>query len=384
MGEPVPHRPAKRILLVSAEALFFTSHWMHFALAARERGYDVHVATPDGRGLDKILSSGLQWHRIVMRRGLNVLREVVSAPDLVFLYRRLRPDLIHHIAVKAVLYGTVAASMTRVPALLNAFPGLGYLFDDEQARSPMGRALRFGFSRSLRHPRMRVSFENDENRRVFVDRGWVRDEATVMIPGAGIDPLDYRPAGAEPAGPPLVVMAARLLFSKGATDFVDAARVLAGRGVRARFALIGEPDPDNPDTITTGQLEEWKKEGVVEIWGRRNDMPDVLREAAVFCLPTFYREGIPKVLMEAGATALPSVTTNTAGCRDIIVHEETGLLVEPRDVAGLAAALQRLIDDPALRRRLGLQARERVLAHFTAAHTTATTLRIYEELIGAP
>lgn len=379
----MPHSP-KRILYVASEATFFVSHWLPFALAASRRGYDVHVATPGGKNADVIVKTGLPWHEIVMRRRVSLWREAAAVPELVLLYRRLRPDLIHHIAVKGVLYGTIASRITGIPAIFNSFAGLGIAFNGQRSKSLLGRALSRAFSMTLRHPHMRVMFENNDNRDLLVQRGWLRREDTVIIPGAGVDINDYRPADVPPQGPPLVVMAARLLKSKGVLQFVEAARRVRASGVEGRFAVVGEPDPDNPDTITAAQLDEWRREGAVEVWGRRNDMPDVLRQASVYALPTFYLEGIPKALMEAGATGIPSVTTDTPGCRDIIVHGRTGLIVPPRDVDALASAFRTLLQDASLRERLGRQARERVVAEFSVERTSAAVLANYQDLIGTP
>lgn len=370
-----------RVLFVAAEAAFFVTHRLPLALAAREHGYDVHVATPDGRLREVIDRHGLPWHRIVVRRRTELLREAWAVPNLYSLYRRLRPALVHHIALKPVLYGTIAARFARVPAVVNAVAGLGYAFDARRSRTPIGLAVSFAFGRMLRHPRMRFIFQNADDRAVFVDRGWIPGDAAGLIRGSGVDPVVFAPAEGSPPGPPLVVLASRLLASKGIADFVEAARRLRMRGSEARFAIIGEPDPDNPETITAAQLAEWKAEGVVETWGRRTDMPDVLRQASLFVLPTYYREGVPKALIEAAATGLPSVTTDTPGCRDIVAGGETGLLISPRDIEALTAAIERLLSDTDLRERMGRAARERVLAHFTIDQVVRATLRTYETML---
>ncbi|HEX6087805.1 MAG TPA: glycosyltransferase family 4 protein [Thermoanaerobaculia bacterium] len=369
----------ERILFVAAEAAFFVTHRLPLALAARERGYDVHVATPDGRLREVIAQHDLPWHRIVVKRKTHLLREAWAVPDLVALYRRLRPALVHHIALKPVLYGTIAARLARVPAVVNAVAGLGYAFDERRARTPIGLAVTFAFGRMLRHPRMRFIFQNSEDREVFVGRGWIAPEAAVMIRGSGVDPSQFAPPAHAPEGAPLVVLASRLLASKGVGEFVEAARRLRGE---ARFAIVGEPDPDNPDTITAAQLEQWRGEGAVETWGRRADMPAVLREASLFVLPTYYREGVPKALIEAAAAGLPTVTTDTPGCRDIVVHDQTGLLVPPRDVDALTHAIGALLSDSPRRQAMGRAARERVLAHFTVEQVIEATLQTYGELLG--
>jgi glycosyltransferase involved in cell wall biosynthesis len=369
----------ERLLFVAAEAAFFVTHRLPLALAARERGYDVHVATPEGRLQEVIAQHGLPWHRIVVRRKTHLLREAWAVPNLVALYRRVRPALVHHVALKPVLYGTIAARIARVPAVVNAVAGLGYAFDERRARTLMGRGVAFAFGRMLRHPHMRFIFQNEEDRDVFVGRGWIAPGAAVMIRGSGVDPSVFAPPAHPPEGAPLVVLASRLLASKGVAEFVEAARRLRGQ---ARFAVVGAPDPDNPETITAGQLEQWSAEGAVETWGRRADMPGVLREASLFVLPTYYREGVPKALIEAAATGLAAVTTDTAGCRDIVVHGQTGLLVPPRDVDVLTAAISRLLHDAALRRDMGHAARERVLAHFTIEQVVQSTMETYQALLG--
>jgi glycosyltransferase involved in cell wall biosynthesis len=377
MSEP------SRVLYVAAEAAFFVTHRLPLALAARDRGYDVHVATPDGRLADVIRRHGLPWHRIIVKRRTHFLRELGSVPNLYALYRRLRPALVHHIALKPVLYGTVAARMARVPRVVNAVAGLGYAFDERRSRTLLGRSIGAAFSVLLRHPNMRFIFQNSDDRDVFVNRGWITAGAADLIRGSGVDPAIYFPAVTPPPQRPLVVLASRLLASKGVAEFVAAARALRAQGSSARFAIVGEPDPDNPDTITSAQLAQWQAEGAVETWGRRSDMPEVLREASLFVLPTYYREGVPKALIEAAATGLPSVTTDTPGCRDIVLHGRTGLIVPPRDVQALTTAIGDLLRDEGRRRDMGNAAREHVLAEFTLARVIDSTLKAYAALFSA-
>ncbi|HVG24175.1 MAG TPA: glycosyltransferase family 4 protein, partial [Thermoanaerobaculia bacterium] len=373
--------PRERILFVAAEAAFFVTHRLPLALAAREHGYDVVVATPDGPLSAVILQHGLPWERIVMRRKTQVVREARAVPNLVRVYRKVRPDLVHHIAIKAVLYGTIAARIARVPAVVNAVTGLGYAFDERRAHTLLGRTLGFAFDHLLSHPRARFIFQNVEDRDTFVNRRWIGAREAELIRGSGVDTTSFAPPSEPPAGPPLVVFASRLLASKGVAEFVEAARMLRGRGVDARFAVVGGPDPQNPETITHAELARWKEEGAVEIFGARRDMPDVLRQASLFVLPTYYREGVPKALIEAAATGLPAITTDTPGCRDIVLHGETGLCVPPRDSHALAEGMESLLRDPVLRSQMGVRARERVLAHFAVEHVVAQTLATYEKLL---
>jgi glycosyltransferase involved in cell wall biosynthesis len=370
----------KRILFVGAEAAFFVTHRLPLARAAHAAGYDVHIATPRGRLLEAILETGLPWHEVVMQRKTHLLREALSVPNLVRLYRRVRPGLVHHIAIKAVLYGTIAARLTRVPAVVNAVAGLGYAFDESRARSLLGRALSFSFANALRHPRMRVIFQNVEDRDVFLKRGWITSDQVRLIRGSGVDTSVFTPANTGKPEPPVVVFASRLLASKGVAEFVEAARIVRTKGEAARFAIVGEPDPDNPETITREQLDAWGREGSVETWGRRSDMHQVLQQATLFALPTYYREGVPKALIEAASAGVPAITTDTPGCRDIVVNGETGLLVPPRDANAVAEAVLTLLRDPARRARMGVAARRRVVDHFSLQRVIDDTLAIYGEL----
>lgn len=368
----------KRILFVAAEPSFFVTHRLPIALAAREHGYDVHVATPRGALVETIVEAGLPWHPIMLARGIHVVRDPLAIPQCALLYRRLKPDLVHHIAMKPVLFGMLATHFARVPAVVNAVMGLGSAFDP---RRLIGRVLHFAFDHILGHPRMRFTFENGDDLDTFLRLGWLSPAQTVLIRGSGVDPVEFSPPSDAPTGTPLVLFAARLLATKGVADFVAAARQLSARGVKARFAIAGARDPKNPDSIRESDLARWKAEGVVEILGYHTAMPELLRSASLFVLPTFYREGVPKALLEAAATGLAAVTTDTSGCRDIVIDGETGLLVPPRDVDALAAAIEQLLRDPERRSEMGRNARQRVLAHFAVEHVVRETLATYESLL---
>jgi glycosyltransferase involved in cell wall biosynthesis len=237
-------------------------------------------------------------------------------------------------------------------------------------------ALRFAFG----HRNAAVAFENPDDRDLFVANGVVAPGNSSVFIGSGLD-LDAFAFAPEPATPtPLVALPSRLIAEKGVREFVAAARLLKAEGTAARFALVGEGDEGNPRSIGEAELAEWARAGAVECWGWRDDIAKVLREAAIVCLPSYYREGAPRVLMEAAATGRPSVTTDWPGCRHVVIAEETGLLVPVRDVAALAAALRRLIADPALRANMGEAARRHAERNFSNERAAAHMLEIYASL----
>lgn len=387
MSQPSESPRRGRVLLVVNHAGFFVSHRLPIAVAARATGYDVHVATPRSRHVPAVEAAGLAWHPIPLSRsGRNPAHELRSVRALYRLYRRLRPDVVHHITSKPVLYGTPAARAARVPAVVNAISGMGHVFASRRkaSRELMRRMIALGYRFSLRHPRMRVIFQNVDQRTEFVERRWTQPGDAVLIPGAGVDTSRFAPPANPADGEPLVVLPSRMIWSKGVAEFVAAATALRADGVRARFALVGEPDPDNPASIDDRQLRAWAAEGTVEYWGRREDMPEVLRQAHVACLPTFYPEGVPKALIEAAACGLPIVATEIAGCRAIVVHGENGLLVPIHDVARLADALRVLLDSPDLRARMGAAGRARAVREFSLEHVVDAHLSVYAELLARP
>jgi glycosyltransferase involved in cell wall biosynthesis len=367
-----------RILFVVNHAGFFLSHRLPLALAARAAGWDVHVATPSSKHVSAVQAQGLPWHELrLSRSGMNPLGEAATVAALVSLYRRVRPAVVHHVTSKPVLYGTPAARLAGVPAVVNAISGMGHVF------ASGGPVLRAGISAAyrvaLRHPRMRVVFQNPTHREMFLSRRWARPGEAVLIAGSGVDTRLFVPGPGGGGGPPVVVFPARMLATKGLLEFVGAARLLRERGTRARFLLAGEPDPDNPASVGAAQLAAWAAEGTVECLGRRDDMHVVLAGADVACLPS-YHEGMPKSLLEAAACGLPIVTTDVPGCRDVVRHGDNGLLVPPRRVPELADALQAVLGDPELRRRMGVRGRARAEAEFALDHVVDRFVGLYAEL----
>ncbi len=300
---------------------------------------------------------------------------------LVSLYRRLRPDLVHHVTAKPILYGTLAARIARVPAVVNAVTGLGEVFIQGTLKSRLiSRILRSGYRIAAGHPNVRFIFQNEDDRRVFIDSAAMRPEQTVLIRGSGVDLDEFSPVTKRPNGRTVVILHSRMLWSKGVREFVDAARALRLTG--ARFLLVGDTDPDNPASIPLEQLSEWEKEGVVEHFGKGRDMRVLLGESHIACLPS-YREGLPKSLIEAAAAGLPIVTTDVPGCRDVVEEGRNGFLVPERRVGPLARCLKTLIEDASLRERMGRESRKIAEKRFSIEGVVGATLNLYSDILPA-
>jgi len=363
------------------EDWYFVSHRLELAIAARAAGYDVAVATRVDQHGERITGAGIKLYPLSLNRGgLNPLEEIRTLAQIARIYRREKPDIVHHVALKPVIYGSLAAKWLGIGGIVTALGGLGFVFSSQTARGRVMRGivrplLKFvlGGRRSL------LIVQNRGNRDQLVNDGIVAPASTRLIRGAGVDPDAYRLVTVE-SDKPLVILPARLLRDKGVCEFVEAARRLRNKGVAARFALVGKPDPANPASLTEGEVKQWASEGVVEYWGWQDDMPKVFASAQIVCLPS-YHEGFPKSLLEAAASGCAIVASDIPGCREIVTPGKTGWLVLVRDVAALAEALQEAIEQPALRGQYGADARAQVIRDFSADRIAWETIAVYDELM---
>jgi glycosyltransferase involved in cell wall biosynthesis len=373
---------AKKALVVVNADWFFLSHRLPLGVALRDAGWDVTVVAGDTGQTDRIRAAGLRYLPIAVDRGgRSITRDARLFADLVRLYRRERPDIVHHVTIKPVLYGSLAATALGIPTI-NALSGLGYVFTERAGDGPKQRALReavrLAYRAALANPRSRCIFQNPDDRAAFVDGGLVPRERTVIIPGSGVDTTHFAPTPLPP-GVPLIVVPGRVLRDKGIVELVEAARIVRSRGVEARFALVGPLDLHNPAHLTEAEVSAWVKEGIVEWWGNRTDMPDVLAQSTLVVLPS-YREGRPLALIEAAACGRACVTTDVPGCREVVRHGDNGWLVPAKRAPELADAIAAALGDRVELERRGRRGREIVLAEMSLDVVLGATLAVYEEL----
>jgi glycosyltransferase involved in cell wall biosynthesis len=371
-----------KLLYLVTEDWYFCSHRLPIARAARDSGAEVVVATRVGEHAAAIEAEGFRLVPLAWRRGgASPLGELAALWQVYRLYRRERPDLAHHVAMKPTLHGGVAAALVGLPVVVNALTGLGYLFigGGWKARllGPIARGvLRFVLSR----PNAHLVMQNPDDLELLRRRGLLRHDRVVLIRGSGVDTEQFRPMP-EPSGVPVAVLVGRMLTDKGVHELVGAARLLRERGVPLEVRLVGPPDPHNPASIPPATLQGWHDQGLVHWLGPQADMAAVWREAHIAVLPS-YREGLPKALLEAAACGRPLVATDVPGCREVVHDGETGLVVPVRDAVALADALQRLAGDTTLRQRLGANARLLAEQAFAEPTVVRETLRLYARLLG--
>lgn len=361
---------------------FFLSHRLPIALEALRQGYQVHIATGLTDKQGELERHGLVVHPLALDRSSAGLGSAWRTMlQLRQIFKAVQPDLVHLVTIKPVLLGGLVARLAGVPAVVAAVSGLGFVFMARGTKAAVRRWLVGALYRvALGHRNVKVIFQNADDLRRLAKVAHLPAAKVAMIRGSGVDLARYAYVPL-PGGVPVVVLAARLLADKGVLEFVQAARLLRQRGCNARFVLVGTVDTANPTSFTDADVSAWVHDGVVEWWGHRADMPQILAAAQLVVLPS-YREGLPKVLIEAAACGRAVVTTDVPGCRDAIDPGVTGVLVPVRNAVALADAMAALINDPLRCKVMGDAGRALAEKAFDVRQVVAAHLQIYQELIG--
>ena len=372
---------AKKLLYFVTEDWYFCSHRMELAVAAMNAGYDVAVVTRVRDHGEKIRSAGLRLIPFENSRGsINPFVEFMTLVRLARLYRQERPDRVHHVAMKPVFYGSIAAWLTRVPAVVNAITGMGWLFSSSSdfSRKVVQSVVRSVFTRLL--GRGETIVQNSDDAEMLVRMG-LGSSSLTQIPGSGVDLAKFCPVP-KSDGVVTVVLSARLLWEKGVREFVEASALLKQRGCHASLVIAGAPDELNRAAVSSADLSGWVSEGLVEHLGWVDDVAELLASTHIVCLPSYYREGMPKSLLEAAAAGLPIVTADTPGCREVVRDKYNGLLVPPRSGVAVADALEELINNREAREEMGRNGRIRAEREFGIESIVRQTLAVYEEALG--
>lgn len=371
--------------------LFANTDWYLYnfrrtlALSLRRSGYDVLLISPDGPYGEKLRSLGLRWEPLPMeRRSLNVLREAALMLYLVRLLRREQPTVVHGFTIKCAVYGSLAAKIAGIPARINAVAGMGYVFTSEQLKARLLRPVVRGLLRlALGGEQGRLILQNSDDVKLFRRAALVDPAHIRLIRGSGVDCARFASAssGKSLDGRTRVLLASRMLWDKGVAEYIAALRQLRAKGYAVQAMLAGTPDPGNPAAIPEQTLREWVDEGLVTWLGHVDDMVALLGAVDIVVLPS-YREGLPRTLVEAAACGLPLITADVPGCREVVSDGIDGLLVPVKNSEAIAQAIQTLLEEPALARRLGEAARAKARNYFDERIVIERTLGVYEELCG--
>jgi glycosyltransferase involved in cell wall biosynthesis len=360
------HKSPRRYLMVMNELGFVYSHFWNLALRIQAAGWQVTIASDAVADPGRALDAGFKFIRLNPTFGIgHPVEEIRSFLELRGVIRSTQPHVLHLISLKNCLLGGVLARAERVPAVLCAITGLGTLFVEDGA---LYRALRPTVMRVLRyvlsHKNSVLALENHDDERYFIERNIVHADRARVIPGTGIAADAITPVK-RPEGIPIILCVSRMIKNKGISYLLEAAKLLHDCGLEFVVHLVGDIDARNPTSLTRGELKAAEANGFVKWLGPRSDVPELLAKASVFCLPTYYREGLPQVLKEAAAAGCAIVTTDVPGCREVVVDGVSGYIVPPRNVTALAQALASLLQDTQTRERMGREARLRFEKCFT-------------------
>lgn len=370
----------EKILIVVNVDWFFLSHRLPIALAAIGAGYEVHIATAITDKLEALQGYGLIVHQLALDRSSSGLFSSLKAIWGIYsVVRRIRPHVVHLVTIKPVIFGGIAARLAGSPAVVVAISGLGHVFSSSGRVASLRRLVAIGLYRlALGNKKVAVIFQNDNDRRILSSRIDLAHVAVHLIPGSGVDLSEYV---SQPLseGTTTIMLVARLIADKGVREFAEASRILGRRNLR--FVLVGNVDQSNPTSLTQREIDVFVRDGLVEHWGYRADITGAMAEAHMVVLPSYYGEGLPKVLIEAAACGRAVITTDHPGCRDAIEENMSGILVPVRDAKALASAIAYLADNPEICRDMGIEGRRIAEQKYDVGKVVATHMQIYADLI---
>ena len=365
---------------------FFLSHRLPVALAAQRAGRDVTVVTADTGRLKDIKVAGLKVINLPMSRsGMNILQELKTFLFLYRLYRRERPDIVHHVGIKTILWGTLAAKSASVLsastiAVVNAVSGLGGFFAEDNKSilsKVMPKVLRFSHHRK----KLLVIFQNQEDRQLYLKHHIINESQARYIKGSGVDLKEFCYTPEPQDGKVIVMLTARMIVEKGVFVLTEAAEIIRNEYEgNVEFWIVGGLD-DHPGAISKEQLDAVCDGKYIKWLGRRENVKDLLKQCHIFAFPSYYMEGLPKSLIEACAIGRPIVTTDNIGCRDVVTDGVNGYLVPVKNSAALAEKIRELIDHPDIRLQMGLASRKVAEENFSIDLVIDKHLAIYQELV---
>lgn len=372
----------KKLFIVVNQDFFFLSHRLPIGVTAKDTGYDVTVVSEDTGVSDKIREAGLKTINLpINKAGTNIKDEIKTFFFLYKLFRREKPDIVHLVGLKTMLWGSLACRLAGVKAMVSAVCGLGVLFDQEHAHSFMTRSILQVLRVTHKKRRLTVIFQNNDDKEIFLNAKIMKEEQCAFTNGSGINLQNYDYTLEPKDGPIKIIFTARMVEDKGTLVLIDAAKKLESeyKG-KVQFLLCGGLDT-NPNGITKEMLESRCDGKYIQWLGHRKDVLELLKQSHIMAFPSWYREGLPKSVIEAEAIGRPIVTTDSVGCRDTVVDGKNGYMIPIKDSDALAMALKKLIDNTELRQTMGKNAREFAVSKFDINDVVKVHLDIYKAII---
>ena len=372
----------KKLLFIVNVDWFFISHRLPIALAAIQSGYDVYLACQITDKQQILESYGIKVMPIPLTRtGTSLFTEIKSLASIYQCIRKVNPDILHLVTIKPVLYGGIITRFVRIPRprIVASISGLGYIFIASDKKTKLFKTcIVWLYKVALSGKNTAVIFQNTNDSELFIKNKIITTNQIRMTRGSGVD-LENYVVTTCPEGIPIVIFMARLLKDKGILEFVEAARLLKKRNQKIRMVLVGQPD-SNPKSVDLATVSQWENENTIEYWGHSTNAPETISNSTIVVLPS-YREGLPKILIEAAACGRAVITTDVPGCRDAIIPNITGLLVPPKNAHELAAAIEKLTKDIPTCKKMGAAGRLLAEKEFSIVDVINIHLAIYSENI---
>lgn len=370
----------KKILFVVNQDRYFVTHRLHLAKLAIKNNFEVGLICSISDYKEVIESAGIKlfnWQ--LTRDSINPINEITSIYHLFKIIKKFNPDIVHAVTLKSVIYCSIISKFQYFKPVY-ALGGLGFIFTSNSKKARILRIIVTNSLKFLFDKKSIVILQNPENVDLLVRNNIVNENKVKLIRGAGVD-VDYFIPGSNKEDIPLVILPARMLWDKGIGEFVACARRINKQGGKARFALVGDTDNDNPEAISKKQLQEWQDDGVVEWWGYQDNMPKVYQQTDIVCFPSSYGEGLPKSLLEAASCAIPIVAFDIPGCREIVQNNINGFLIEAKNQEKLFNAVKKLLEDKNLSVKFGNAGRDLVIKNFSQKQVGEETLQIWEKML---
>lgn len=370
----------KRVLFVITEDWALISHRLHLVEAAIDAGYEVAVATRINKHRKTIENKGIKIFEWKLHRGsLNPIKEIIAVFSLYNIFWLFKPDIIHAVAQKPVIYAGMARKVYFKASLVGTLGGVGYVFTSKSLKAGLLKPLlKLLLKSALKGEKVRLILQNNDNVNTIENLNIINKNYIRLIRGAGVETKKFLPSKI-PLKTTIVILPGRMLWDKGVGEFVRVAQRIKERKIKARFVLVGNIDLDNPESIKQTQIDKWVESGIIEQWGRCDEMEKIYKKSSIVCLPS-YNEGLPKVLIEAGSCARPLVAFDVPGCREVIKSNVNGFLVEFGNEYALEKALVKLIHNKKICEQMGKKCRQIVQRHFASKIVNAQTFNIWNEL----
>ena len=367
----------KRILFLVNHDWFFTSHRLPIAIECVKQKYDVHLGSNFSESKDIYLKNGIHTHQInISRTSINPFKSLLELLEIIKLFSKVRPDIVHLISHKPMIYGCLASLLFNKIKIVSSVSGLGYVFSDKKLTSLIIKNLILNlYKLCFYRKNVRVIFQNSFDRDIFQKITNLKKQQILMIPGSGVKISDYEFKPIQ-EGRPNILFAGRLIHSKGLNEFVKAAKL----NRNANFLIAGKVDSESKDFISINQIKSWTQNNNVEYLGFSTNVRELIYKASIVVLPSYYGEGLPKILIEASACGRPIITTYNHGCLAAIDQYKTGLAVPAKDYFSLSQAIDYLLSNRYLLEQMGLNARKKAEKLFNIDNVINAHINVYNSL----